>query len=162
MSDAFDQLDEGTDDFERVVRAERETIGEGHHAFTIKAAEIADGRLSVTLVHDDARYYWVKANPPTTAKSFATIAGSLARVLGMTGGQLRDAILAGGDGVVGRRVAARIWHGTGTKGGLFANVGEFHQAAEPAPAKPAAKPAARTATKKADAVSRPPEDDIPF
>jgi hypothetical protein len=163
MADAFDMLDDTFDDAPPAARAERETVPEGNHAFTIKAAEITDGRLSVTLVHEDARYYWVKANPPTTAKSFATIAGSLARVLGMTGGQFRDAILDGGDGVVGRRVGARIWHKAGDRGGLFANVGEFHQPEpEAAPAKPAAKPAARTATKKADAATRPPEDDIPF
>ena len=165
MADAFDMLDDDTfEDFSNTAAPpERENVPEGRHPFTIKSAEIADGRLKVMLVHEDARYYWVRCDPPTTAKSFAKIAGSLAKALGLTGGQLRDAILAGGDGVVGRKVVARIWHGTGSKGGIFPNVGEFHQPEpEAAPAKPAAKPAARTATKKADAVSRPPEDYIPF
>jgi len=93
MADAFDMLDDDTfEDFSNTAAPpERENVPEGRHPFTIKSAEIADGRLKVMLVHEDARYYWVRCDPPTTAKSFAKIAGSLAKALGLTGGQLRDA-----------------------------------------------------------------------
>ena len=86
------------------------------------------------------------------------------------GNQLRDAV---GDGsIVGQAVVARIYHSTGTQGGLFANVGEFHavdkpawqqDVSEPVKAKPAKKAAARTpAAKVAAAGQGGSEDSIPF
>lgn len=159
--DEWDEID--ADGFsESTATATREVVPEGRHEFRIKSVTNGATRLEMELVHDDPRYFWVKCNPPKNADIFKKLAGSLAKALGMKAAELRDAIDAGD--ITGRRVAARIWHKPGDRGGTFANVGEFHatetSAAQAGEAKPAAR---RTPKQKADAAaSNIPEDDIPF
>ena len=173
MSDDFGDWGD-LDEYVPEERSEKTTIPEGTHEFEIvKAGMVYDSkggeRLEVQLKHADPGYYYVKANPLRGSKSWPRLLGSLAKALGWSGNQLRDAVVDGS--IVGKTVVARIWHSTGDKGGLFANVGEFHAVDKPAweqpepkpAAKPAKKAAARTpAAKVAAAGQGGSEDDIPF
>ena len=165
------------DTYEPTERAEKATIPEGTHEFeVVKAGVVFDSkgkeRLEIQLKHADPGFFYVKANPERGSKGWTRILGSLCKALGMNGNQLRDAV--GDSSIVGKTVVARIYHSTGTQGGLFANVGEFHAVDKPAwqqdvsepakAAKPAAKKAAaRTpAAKVAAAGQSGSEDSIPF
>lgn len=158
--DEFDEIETGTTT--EAAAPAREVVPEGTHEFRINSVANNVGALEMELVHDDARFFWVDCKIGKTWKGWNKLVGSLARSFGMTGPQLRDAI-AGGD-ITGRRVAARIWHKTGDRGVIFANVGEFRAVEQTSAPPPATKSVAkRTATQKADAASAAvKDDDIPF
>ncbi len=136
----------------------RELLPEGRHELQIVRVENADGRLVVSLAHDDKRWSWVWFQPQVGAKWAKPIVASLAKSLGLT----RDGWLASDPTEhVGRRVAADVYHKVAANGRTYVNVSKFHEAA---PVKPAAtKAPPRTAAQKDDArMKEQYADDIPF
>lgn len=157
-------MDWGRDDFaEEQPAAEpatRELVPEGPHEFQIKQVLEDDARVELRLVHDDRRFGWVFCGLPKHSDWAKRIASTLRRALEITPEDW--ATMQAGD-LVGRRVAAEIYHKLGKTGATWVNVRRFMAPTRPEPdTKPASarsKPAKAAAAFKASASS---PDDIPF
>lgn len=137
---------------------ERELVPEGTHDFRIKEVLEDDARVELRLVHDDRRFGWVFCKLPKDADWAKRIASTLRRALEITPEDW--ATMQAGD-LVGRRVAAEIYHKLGKTGTTWVNVRKFVavERAEPKPAAARSKPAKAATAFKASATS---PDDIPF
>jgi hypothetical protein len=129
---------------------ERDLVPEGSHALEIVRASEEGADLKLALAHADKRFGWVWANCPRDKDWGARIVSSLARALGMSPADWNE---TAPDQLVGRTVAAEIYHKAGNSGRVFVNVRKF-TAAEAPP-----KAATRSRSAKPAAVA---PDDIPF
>lgn len=149
-----------TDSFEPAAEQPRyELVPEGEHVMTIRKAEIDDKRFKVDLSHEDRRYGFVWADFPRGVAWASKLVAELAVALGYDAASWKAA--SPGD-LAGRRVTVRVYHKIGNSGKTFVNAGGFSPAPAEAAASAARPPAKRTPTKKADAVSAVPNDEIPF
>ena len=113
---------------------ERELVPEGKHEFKIERASEDAEHLGLAMSHSDKRYAWVWPKLPKGRDWGKRLGSELRQALGMTREEWhRHAI----DDMVGRRVVADVYHRV-VDGRTFVNVGKFHPAQEPTPARPAA------------------------
>jgi len=131
--------------------AERQLVPEGVHALEVVRASEEGADLKLALAHPDKQFGWVWANCPRDKDWGARLVSSLAKALGLSPAQWNETTT---DQLVGRTVAAEIYHKAGNSGRVFVNVRKF-AAAEAPPA----KPAGRTRAAKPAAAA---PDDIPF
>ena len=117
--------------------SERELVPEGEHQFEIVRASESGAVLELALAHADKRYGWVWANTPRDKGWGKKIVSSLVHALGMTPAEFNG---AKADALVGRIIAAEVYHKLGTTGRTFVNVARFANPDETAPQAPAAAP----------------------